>query len=319
MAKISPVGERIENLRKAQGMTQAQFAEAVGVSQGRMSEWESGEATPSAEGYVKLAAQAGRSDPSEALFFWRQAGIGPEALTSVADFLLKGGEVQMNPILSTAEKILKDRMADQAALEQEGRVVLVPALPEGLCRIWQSGPPIPVAAKDVPNPASTYWVELPRAPYNDALSHGRLVIDVSDAKPMLFSPFRDRVVLAHFVRVAGVPIPYMPSFPMQWPEGFLVRSLQLWEARGGEYAFVLAPQDRPRRSVMAHDVIAVWSFRPEYWLSEEWRGLPGNHIRRGTKEYRLAFEEAVSTGASCQFFPQGFEIIGEVRAWYPGA
>lgn len=156
MAKDAKIGELIEKLRDQQGMTQAQFAEAIGASQGRLSEWESGVTIPSAEGYVKLAAQAAKSDPDRAFFFWTQAGLQPDAVISVADLLLKKGEVNMDAILATAEQKLNDRMGDQGQMANEGKVVLVPPFPEGASVAER--PVLAVPSLLVPNKALIYYI-----------------------------------------------------------------------------------------------------------------------------------------------------------------
>ena len=49
------IGNRIMALREEDGLTQAQLAERVGVSQATVSQWESGTRTPSGEAVVALA------------------------------------------------------------------------------------------------------------------------------------------------------------------------------------------------------------------------------------------------------------------------
>ncbi len=169
MVKKLTIGERIEKLRKSQTLTQEEFAAELGSSSGRISEWESGVATPSAEGYVKLAAQAAKSDPDEAFFFWTQAGLQPDAVISVADVLLKKGEVKMDAILATAEDKLKERMEDQKMLEDKGKVVLVPPYPEDITAAKQAPPPLAVPSFLISHRATTYYTTvLPRLYYRPA-------------------------------------------------------------------------------------------------------------------------------------------------------
>jgi transcriptional regulator with XRE-family HTH domain len=158
MAKGNEIGERIEKLRRSQGLTQVAFAESIGVSQGRLSEWESGASTPSAEGYVKLAAQAAKSDDSEAFFFWKQSGVVPDALASLARVLLEKREIEMGAILAAAENVLKGRVVDAKSLEEKGTVILVPPFTEGRWKTQESMAPEPVAAWRVPNKGSTYFI-----------------------------------------------------------------------------------------------------------------------------------------------------------------
>ena len=49
------IGDRITALREADGLTQAQLAERVGVSQATVSQWEGGTRVPSGEAVVALA------------------------------------------------------------------------------------------------------------------------------------------------------------------------------------------------------------------------------------------------------------------------
>lgn len=154
MAKAETIGKRIEKVRMGQEMTQAEFSKAIGASQGRLSEWESGVTIPSAEGYVKLAAQAAKSDPDEALFFWTQAGLQPDAVISVADVLLKIGDVKMDAILATAEQVLKQQLGDQQQRAKEGKDFIVPPYP-GVERLPFE---VPVSALRVSNQATTYYL-----------------------------------------------------------------------------------------------------------------------------------------------------------------
>jgi transcriptional regulator with XRE-family HTH domain len=50
-----PLGERIRQLRKEAGWSQAELAEKIGADPGRVSRYEAGRITPSAEALVRLA------------------------------------------------------------------------------------------------------------------------------------------------------------------------------------------------------------------------------------------------------------------------
>lgn len=52
-------GQRLRELRVAAGMTQSALAEQVGVSQGRLSQWEDGDAEPLITTAVELAYALG--------------------------------------------------------------------------------------------------------------------------------------------------------------------------------------------------------------------------------------------------------------------
>jgi transcriptional regulator with XRE-family HTH domain len=50
-----PLGERIRQLRKEAGLSQAELADKIGADPGRVSRYEAGRITPSAEALVRLA------------------------------------------------------------------------------------------------------------------------------------------------------------------------------------------------------------------------------------------------------------------------
>lgn len=50
----SSLGKNIKNLRRASGMTQKAFAEAMGTTQQRVSEWERDKIEPSLYNVIKL-------------------------------------------------------------------------------------------------------------------------------------------------------------------------------------------------------------------------------------------------------------------------
>ncbi len=50
-----PMGERLSKLRKSQGLSQAEVAEALSISRQVVSRWETGETAPSAENRRKLS------------------------------------------------------------------------------------------------------------------------------------------------------------------------------------------------------------------------------------------------------------------------
>ena len=58
MDVLNAIGNRIMVLREADGLTQAQLARRVGVSQATVSQWESGMRAPTAEAVVALAHKA---------------------------------------------------------------------------------------------------------------------------------------------------------------------------------------------------------------------------------------------------------------------
>lgn len=56
------IGRRIKSKRKALGMTQDQLADTADLSQGAISKWEAGDATPTLASLLKLRAALGMTD-----------------------------------------------------------------------------------------------------------------------------------------------------------------------------------------------------------------------------------------------------------------
>jgi transcriptional regulator with XRE-family HTH domain len=73
--------QRVVSLRKELGLSQAQFAEALAVTQGVVSRWESGAKQPSAERYLQMGNLA---DENECLWFWRRAGVDVKRIALLA-------------------------------------------------------------------------------------------------------------------------------------------------------------------------------------------------------------------------------------------
>lgn len=153
--KAETAGQRISRIR-GEEMSQAEFGKLLDSSQGAVSAWERDDKdrAPSAGIYFRLAALA--RDPEDSIFFLEQAGLQPDAVMSVADMLLKKGDVKMDTILATAEKKLNDRRGDQKQMADEGKVVLVRPFPEGPSAAER--PILAVPALFVPNKASIYYI-----------------------------------------------------------------------------------------------------------------------------------------------------------------
>jgi transcriptional regulator with XRE-family HTH domain len=90
-----PLGERIRQLRKQAEWSQAELAEKIGVDAGRVSRYEAGRITPSAEALVRLA----------------------EVLNVSIDHLLVDG-IPRRP-LHSGEDVLGDRIASLGELSDE--------------------------------------------------------------------------------------------------------------------------------------------------------------------------------------------------------
>jgi len=90
-----PLGERIRQLRKETGWSQAELADKIGVDAGRVSRYEAGRITPSAEALIRLA----------------------QVLNVSIDHLLIDG-IPRRP-LHAAEDVLGDRLAALGELADE--------------------------------------------------------------------------------------------------------------------------------------------------------------------------------------------------------
>lgn len=269
MTKDAKIGKCIEDVRDQKGETQAQSSEFAGVSQGRWSEWESGVTIPSAEGYVKLAAWAGKSDPDAAFFFWTQAGLDPDAVISVANVLLKKGEVKMDAILATAEEKLNERMGDQKQMADEGKVVLVPPFPGGPSAAQR--PVLSAPSLLVPNKASIYYI-VGETDQLDNVRRGYAPGDFIffDASETGTGEILERLVGEELlIRFTAA------SFPHGGPGGglFIGRAGWVTEFRDkGPEHMGLFPYDA---SPLPH-----WVASPTVKLGGSWRGSHAEHVRR---------------------------------------
>ena len=149
--KAETAGQRINRIRGE--MSQAKFGELLGSSQGAVSAWERDDKdrSPSATIYFRLAALA--HDPDDSSFFLQQADLEPDAVVSVADILLKKGEVKMDAILATAEQVLKEQRGDQQQRAKEGKDFIVQPHNEAHRLPFE----VSVAARLVSNQASTFY------------------------------------------------------------------------------------------------------------------------------------------------------------------
>lgn len=152
------IGDLIRDLMNWRGETQSGFAEALGVDKSTVLRWLSGDAVPSAEAWLKMAALAHDLGAAEAAFFFRQSRIDPQVLISAADSYMHTGGVDMRQILASAETILRERLADSKVLEEQGKVVLVPPFGEGASVAQEPLGLVPVPAFLVPNKTSTFYI-----------------------------------------------------------------------------------------------------------------------------------------------------------------
>lgn len=149
--------------------TIAEFADAVDVGPGRVSEWLAGKTKPSVEAWIKLAAFAVKSNSLTAPFFLQQTGLDLNALISVLGMLVRKGEVKMDEtILAAAEDELNKRKLDQGDQAEMDKAsgVLVPPYPEQPSAAQK--PVLVVPALFVPHKASIYYVVAPNDPFDIA-------------------------------------------------------------------------------------------------------------------------------------------------------
>jgi transcriptional regulator with XRE-family HTH domain len=100
MEKHSPDWpDKIKALRSAMGMSQKEFAEALGVGQPVVSAWEQGHYKPSAEKYATLGNLARFPD---SMWFYERTGVDRESLLKATDELrapaARGEVVHIHPI-----------------------------------------------------------------------------------------------------------------------------------------------------------------------------------------------------------------------------
>ena len=102
MVEEADAATLIFSLRISMGLTQAQFADAVGVTQSRISRWESGEQAPPASALIRMAEMCpdardkvpSRAEAPKSAAFLRLAGVEERkanllarAITRIRDFI----------------------------------------------------------------------------------------------------------------------------------------------------------------------------------------------------------------------------------------
>jgi transcriptional regulator with XRE-family HTH domain len=86
------IARRIEGLRRKLGLTQAEFAQAVGVGQTTVSGWEKGEKdyTPGEGALLSIGIVAlKKGEYADAFFFWKEAGLPEEAVLAAEMYAWK--------------------------------------------------------------------------------------------------------------------------------------------------------------------------------------------------------------------------------------
>jgi DNA-binding XRE family transcriptional regulator len=84
MKRSPEIGDLVRELRVAKGMTQGDFARVLHVNQSRVSEWETGVATPPADACIALGNLAPYPN---CLFFYEKAGMDLKRVTQVGKAL----------------------------------------------------------------------------------------------------------------------------------------------------------------------------------------------------------------------------------------
>jgi len=150
-----PWMERIKRVRKSLHMSQQAFADAMGVTQPTVSEWEfGGKYDPSAETFIKLGNMS--PEPVDQLWFWQQAGLEKEKAVGAIAQMLK----ERNSEPASGEIV---RVPIRNIFQKKGDV----AVPEEL---------IPLPSRMVSSPEATFAVEVPNDILMPFLRTGDIVI-----------------------------------------------------------------------------------------------------------------------------------------------
>jgi transcriptional regulator with XRE-family HTH domain len=291
MAKSPEVADRIYDLRSKRRETQTQFAEAVGVTQQSISDWESKttDAVPSSDSYLRLGTLAPYPDN---LWFWGQAGLDQEAM------------------LSAAEKLLHERGKEPP----KGKTVAVPRLvamgettEKSELRLWD--------AKDIPKPGSVAYFEVLPAHHGIARPPihrpGTIILlDTSGASATDLQPFWRKVVL---VETTDEIQKLKFSFPNPSGPGIGLRIGRLYCASAGmgehsRWHAILHDPDLPCMDVSFNQLnmesFGEWAVS---MTTDKWRLKTGDSF--DMRLLRARAEEELRLYRGCQ-------ILGRVLDWY---
>lgn len=208
MKKSSNIGERFKGLRKLKGISQAQLAEKLHTSRSAVSAWEVGDLTPPPEALAGLGNLAGWP---ECLWLWKLAGVDEQAM------------------LSAAERELKAR----GVLVPRSKFIRIPRLSRKSQRGASARPqlPFPLPAHLVPNPGSTFYIELDKNSAGEAFADGDIVVVdrfESQKDPRDAAPFWQRLIVVEM----SAPSDANRSELRYWREGTVVGRLQLMPVVG---------------------------------------------------------------------------------------
>lgn len=168
MKKGKQLWERIQAL----GMSQARLARALGITEQSVSGWRKGKAVPSAETYVKLGNLA--QDTSDAVWFWKQAGLN------------------VPKTLSVAMTLLHERTSSSKIMAEEGDVVLLSRLRYTMEGVEEIGPPIPWPKERISNPGATVAVQ------DNDFPKGFQIVEIFPECPRELSGLWGSDVLVHY-------------------------------------------------------------------------------------------------------------------------
>ena len=165
--KSETLGERIKRIR-GETTYQADFGRRLGVSQGTVSAWERDDKDrlPSADVYCRLAALA--SDPADALFFLREAGLSVETIVAATNKLA----------------------ADRIVRPSKGDNVLIASTESNL-------PDIELPSSRIPDPLLTRYFKVEKHLMEPAaFEPGEIfLLDISNAAAGALEPFWDKLIL----------------------------------------------------------------------------------------------------------------------------
>jgi transcriptional regulator with XRE-family HTH domain len=289
------IAERIRRLRDSRGMTQVEFAEALGVDQTRVSQWELGSGSPSAAAYIKLGALAAENDIADAMFFWDNVGLYGGPVASLVAAWIRVGRAEMGPALQAAEDALKSKIAEARA----GNTVAVVPHVDGGWKHQAELPPMLVDAAKVERISSTRYL-IPRSEG----CQSAIVFDTSGAPARSLGAFRDQVVLVSVARV--------PPKATATPEGLYIGTLR---ASGGVVTLE-PPREFKYNMHRGSGVLTLASFDLRQGTdAARWKNY------RGTAEplseqraYQEAIREAERLYVPNVPFADGVEIMGRVIA-----
>jgi transcriptional regulator with XRE-family HTH domain len=296
MKKTATAGERIRAIRGEK--SQEEFGKLLDSSQGAVSAWERDDKdrSPSAAIYFRFAALA--NDFDDSVFFLEQAGLQPDAVVTVANMLLKRGEVNMDAILATAESRLIERFKDHWEIQKEGKDVIARPFP-GDPSMAQY-PNLNVPGMFVSTVASLYYIVAPASPFGSMSPFGSS------------SPFR-----AHGGGFAPGDLIFFEGSNVEWPdiekyigESVLLRLKQEAGMPGGLFIGRLGFINEGDKK---HIVAAPRDIHPSNWSRHTpLLNLGGSHGK--SEEFRSRARNA--GGTTHQDWYNAPELLGKVVALF---